>query len=328
MKKQRNIGCIAEKNIYFFEVESKDKKKLKKAFPNAKIIKEPLTEELAKKYKDAEAISTFIYSDLSKKTLSKFKKLKIVVTRSVGYNHIDLAYTDKKKIAVCNVPDYGSHVIAEHAFALLLSSARNVIEGEERTEHDEFVWKGLRGMALRGKTIGVVGTGKIGMHVCRIASLGFQMNVLAYDLHPNQDKAKDYHFTYVDKLDDIWKKSDIITLHTPLFPSTEHMINAKSIRKMKKGVFIINTARGELIDTKALIKGVKSGKIAEAALDVIEHEKNIADHNEILHLKDVIVTPHIAFYADDSMDKMYDESIASIQRLINGEDLIHQVHGR
>jgi len=326
--KKNNLGQIDEALVYFFEVEEKDEAMLKKAFPKAKIIHEALTPKNAEQYKSAHVICTFIYSDLSAKTIESFKDLKLIVTRSVGYNHIDLEVAQKMNAIVCNVPDYGSHVIAEHAFALLLSAARNVIEGEERTEKNQFDWKGLRGIALRGKTLAVVGTGKIGMHVCRIASLGFQMNVLAYDVYPNQDKAKDYHFNYVDSLEELWKKADFISLHTPLFPSTEHMINDKTIRQMKEGVMLINTARGELIDTPALIKGIKSGKIAHAALDVIEHEKNIQKHEAILHLENVIVTPHIAFYADDSIGKMYEESIKSIQELMAGKDIVHQVHGR
>lgn len=325
-KNTQNLLNISENKICFFEVEEKDEKMLKKAFPKAMISKEAFNEKAAKKYKDAQVICTFIYSDLSAKTLSQCKNLKMVITRSVGYNHVDLKWAEKNNIFVCNVPDYGSHVIAEHAFALLLAAARNIVEGEERTQKNQFIWKGLRGMALRGKTLGVVGTGKIGLHTCRIASLGFQMNVIAFDPHPDMEKAKDYHFTYVKTLDEIWKNSDIITLHTPLFPATEHMVNEKSIKKMKDGVILVNTARGELIDTPAFIKAIKSGKIAEAALDVIEHENNIKKHEEILHLKNVIVTPHIAFYADDSIGRMYEDSIDSIHRLLAGQPLIHQVH--
>lgn len=326
-RKKNNTGQIDEALIYFFEVEKSDEIMVKKAFPQAKITSEPLTIKNVKKYKDAQVVCVFIYSDLSAKTIESFTDLKMIVTRSVGYNHINLGVAEKMNTIVCSVPDYGSHVIAEHAFALLLSSARNVIEGEERTEKNQFDRKGLRGIALRGKTLAVIGTGKIGMHVCRIASLGFQMNVLAYDVYPNQDKAKDYHFNYVDSLDDLWKEADFISLHTPLFPTTEHMINEKAIRKMKKGVTIVNTARGELIDTPALIKGVKSGQIAHVALDVIEHETNIQKHEEILHLENVIVTPHIAFYTDDSIGRLYDESIESIQELMTGKDIVHQVHG-
>lgn len=325
--KKTTLGQIDESLVYFFEVEKKDVKMLKNAFPKAKIINEPLTPDNAKKYKKAQVVCTFIYSVLTAETLEALDHLKLIVTRSVGYDHIDLKMAQKMGAIVCNVPDYGSHVIAEHAFALLLSATRNVIEGEERTEKNKFDWKGLRGIAMRGKTLGVVGTGKIGMHVCRIASLGFQMKVLAYDVHPNEDKALDYHFNYVDDLNEIWKQSDFISLHTPLFPSTKHMINSRSIRKMKKGVILVNTARGELIDTPALIKGIKSGKVAEAALDVIEHEKNIQEHEEILHLENVIVTPHIAFYADDSINRMYGESIQSIQQFIEGREIVHQVKG-
>ena len=318
---------IDQKNIFFFEVEDQDKKHVLKNFPKAQIFKKPLSDKLVKKCKNAEILCGMIYSDFSGKNLSKLPNLKLVVTRSVGYDHVDLKWCEKNNIPVCNVPDYGSHVIAEHVFALLLASIRHVLEGEERTEKDKFFWKGLRGIALKGKTLGVIGTGKIGMHVCRIASLGFLMDVIAYDPYPNKDKAMEYHFKYVKSLNDIWKKSDIITLHVPLFPKTKHMINAKTIAKMKDGVVLINTARGGLIDTKALVKAIKAGKFRDVALDVLEHEDNIKKNDEILHLPGVIITPHIAFYADDSVDKMYEEGIGSIKRFLKGQKFIHQVHG-
>ena len=317
----------SQQNIYFFEVEDQDKAHVLKKFPKAKIFKDPFCKKILHKCKDAEILCGMIYSEFSDDNLRHMPNLKMVVTRSVGYDHIDLKWCDKMEIPVCNVPDYGSHVIAEHVFALLLASIRNVLEGEERTEKAKFTWKGLRGIALKGKTMGVIGTGKIGMHVCRIASLGFLMNVIAYDPYPNKDKAADYHFKYVRSLEDIWKKSDIITLHVPLFPETRHMINAKTIAKMKDGVVLINTARGKLIDTKALVKAIKKGKFADVALDVLEHEENIKKNDEIMNLPGVLITPHIAFYADDSVDKMYSEAIDSIKRFCKGEKLIHQVHG-
>jgi len=318
---------IDPKKIYFLDVEDDDCLFVDGKIKGSNITKESFNEKTAEKYKDAEVLSTFITSELSGKNLSKCPNLKLLVTRSVGYNHVDLKWCDENGVKVCNVPDYGAHVIAEHVFALLLASTRHIIEGEERTEDDSFRWQGLRGIALKGKTIGVIGTGKIGLHACRIASLGFLMDVIAYDPHPNKDMAQEYHFDYVDSIDEIWKRSDIITLHTPLFPSTKHMINEESINKMKDGVCLINTARGGLIDTKALVKYVKKGKFGGVALDVIEHEKNLKKDKELLHLPNVIITPHIAFYADDSMGCMYNEAVLSIERFINDEELVHQVIG-
>ena len=318
---------INTKNIYFFEVEDQDAGLVEDKFSEAHILKEPFIEQNADQFEDAEVLCGMVYSDFSAKNLEKCPNLKLIVTRSVGYNHIDLKWAAEKNIPICNVPDYGSHVIAEHVFALLLSSVRNVLEGEDRTEHDDFSYKGLRGMALKGKTLGVVGTGKIGMHVCRIASLGFLMNVIAYDKFPNQDMAMEHHFKYVDSIDEIWKQSDIISLHLPLFPETQHIINAGTIAQMKDGAVLINTARGELIDTPALIEAIKSEKLSHVALDVLEHEKNIKENEEIMHLPGVIITPHIAFYADDSMERMFTEGFQSIERFMKDEKLVHQVHG-
>ncbi|MFH1218386.1 MAG: NAD(P)-dependent oxidoreductase [Candidatus Peregrinibacteria bacterium] len=316
---------IPQTLIHFFEVDPQDKKLITKVFPEAKIHKDPLTPKNIPK--DAEIICVMINSELTAKNLKKIPNLKLIVTRTVGYNHIDLKYAKAQNIPVVNVPDYGSHVIAEHVFALLLASVRNVLEGEEHTNKCKFCWKGFRGMALKGKTIGVVGTGKIGAHVCRIASQGFLMNVIAYDKYPNKRLARKYKFKYVDSLNDIWKKADVISLHVPLFKETEHMINAKTIKKMKDGVVLINTARGGLIDTPALIKAIKKHKFKDVALDVIEHEDNLKKSRQLLTLPGVIITPHIAFYADDSMNKMYEESINSIQRFIKKKKLIHQVEG-
>lgn len=315
--------------IYFFETEKSEEQIVKDAFPKAEILRKPFTSKNASNFKNAEVLCVMIDSKCSAETLRKCPNLKLIVTRTVGYDHIDLKYAAKKGIKVCNVPDYGSHVIAEHVFALLLSSIRNVLQGEARTQHQQFSWKGLKGIALQGKTLGVIGTGKIGLNVCRIGSLGFLMNVIAYDVNRDEEKALENHFKYVDSLDEIWKNSDVISLHVPLFPETKHLINDKTIKKMKDGVVLINTARGGLIDTKALIKAIKSGKFSDVALDVIEHETNIKQDKELLKLPNVIITPHIAFYADDSIICMYKEAIRSMQSYLKkGTSLLHEVQGQ
>lgn len=296
-------------------------------FPQAQISAEALTEKNVDQYTDVEIVCVFIYSQLSADVLAKLPNLKCIVTRSVGYNHIDLAVAQAEGIPVCNVPDYGSHVIAEHVFALLLSSIRCVRSADEKVENCEFDFHGLRGVALKGKTMGVIGTGKIGKNVCRMASMGFLMDTIAYDPYPNKDAARENHFDYVDDVNEIFERADIISLHVPLLPNTEHMINAQTIAQMKDGVVIINTARGGLIDTPALVAGLRSKKIAYAALDVLEHEKNFEMNKDLINTPNVIVTPHIAFYADDSMKTMHEEAAASINRFINGEKLIHRVEG-
>ena len=315
--------------IIFLEVEPIDNSRVRDICPHADIESGVLTEsEIAKKYPDTEVLSTFIYTKISEKLMEQLPKLKLIVTRSVGYNHVDVKAAARRGIFVCNVPDYGSHVIAEHVFAMLLSQLRHVREADEKVEGHDFDFHGLRGNSLKGKTLGVVGTGKIGRQVARIASLGFLMDVVAYDRFQNEDLARELHFKYVDSLEEIWEKSDIISLHLPLFPETTHIVNKKSISNMKEGVVIVNTARGELIDTKALIEGLESGKVKCASLDVLEDEKNPKNqklNERLIALPQVISTPHIAFYSDDAVQKMYESAGRSIHRYLNGEKLVCEI---
>lgn len=317
-----------EKNIYFLEVIDEDKNLIHERFPEAEIINEKLSEEeIIRRCKDAEVLCIFIHSKISKKVIDSLKNLRLVVTRSVGYDHIDLQVAQEKGVTVCNVPDYGSHVISEFVFALLLSGLRHIGEGDERVEKKkDFSFTGLRGVALKGKTLGIIGTGKIGRNVARIASLGFLMNVLAYDAYPNKEIAEEMHFKY-ESLETIWKYSDIISLHCPLLEETKHLINKRSILKMKDGVIIVNTSRGGIIDTKSLVGAIKDKKVSYAFLDVLEHEDNIITDKELINLPGVITTPHIAFYADDSMEKMYEETFTTISEYLLSGKIINKVTG-
>jgi D-lactate dehydrogenase len=317
-----------KENIYFLEVMEEDRSLIYKNFPEAVVINETLSEnEIIKRCKDAEVLCVFIHSKISKKAIDSLKNLKLIITRSVGYDHIDLHTAREKRVTVCNVPDYGSHVISEFVFALLLSGLRHIGEGDERVEKKkDFSFTGLRGIALKGKTLGIIGTGKIGRNVARIASLGFLMNVLAYDAYPNKEMAEELHFKY-ENLENIWKHSDIISLHCPLLEETKHLINKKNISKMKDGVIIVNTSRGGVIDTKALVEAIKSKKVSYAFLDVLEHEENIITDKELINLPGVITTPHIAFYADDSMKKMYEETFATISEYILNGEVLNKIVG-
>ncbi|MCK5472359.1 hydroxyacid dehydrogenase, partial [Candidatus Gracilibacteria bacterium] len=204
-----------QSKIYFFEVEKSDAKCVRKKYPRAVCFSEPFSKKLAKKCVDAEIICGMVHSDFSAEALKLLPHLKLAITRSAGYDHIDLKYAAERKIPVCSVPEYGSHAIAEHVFALLLSSCRNILEGEERTTHDNFSWCGLKGVALKNKTIGVIGTGRIGSQVCRIASDGFLMKVLGFDVYKNPELKKLKNFRYTS-LDNLLRKSDFISLHLPL----------------------------------------------------------------------------------------------------------------
>lgn len=312
------------RSVVFLEVDKEDEVSLRKRFPDAKISSGVLEgKKLIDVCNDAEIISCFIYTQFSKDVINKLPKLKLLCTRSVGYNHIDLQACSERGITVCNVPDYGSHVIAEHVFALLLSTLRHIPEADDRVEAGEFDYHGLRGMALKGKTIGVVGTGKIGTVVVRIAH-GFGMCILAMDPHPQEDLAQMYGVRYVSKAD-LFARSDIITLHVPALKDTKHMLDTKAFAAMRDGVVIVNTARGELIDSDALLSALKSGKVSYALLDVIEHERNFKENKKLIAHPNAITTPHIAFYADDSTRNMYLDCFESIGQWKRGETPEHAV---
>jgi len=312
---------ISENKIYFFEVEEIDRELVAEKYPTANIFAERLSPELIKKCVDAEIVCGMIHSDFSAESLQALPNLKLLITRSAGYDHIDTQFTTNHQISVCFVPDYGSYVIAEHVFALMLASLRNVLKGSARTIQGDFSAKNLRGTALKDKTLGVIGTGRIGSHVCRIASQGFQMNVIGYDPQPNKELEKLNRFRCTENLNEIWRESDIISLHVPLSPSTRHLINTETINKMRDGVTLINTARGGIIDTSALITAIRAGKFKQVALDVIEHETDPQKDAELIHLPNVLTTPHIAFCTDDSVKKMYTESFKSIDQFTHDENL-------
>lgn len=306
--------------ITFLEVDAEDELVVRQRFADAAVVAGILAgEKLVASCKDAEVVSCFIHTQFTKPVLAKLPKLKLLCTRSVGYDHIDLDACRRQGITVCNVPDYGSHVIAEHVFALLLSTLRHIPEGDKRVEGGTFDYHGLRGMALRGKTIGIVGTGKIGRRVAAIAG-GFGMKIVAYDKFP----APELGLTYVS-LNDLLRQSDIITLHVPETKETTHMVDAAAFAAMKEGVILVNTARGSLIDSKALLTALKSGKVAHALLDVLEHEQNFEENRELVGHPKVVATPHIAFYADDAMRSMYADSFLSIDQWMAGNQPEHAV---
>ncbi len=314
--------------IVFLEVLAEDKAAILKTFPRAQVYTKHLSQsELIKEARDAHIISTFIHGEISAQVINSLPNLKLIVTRSVGYDHIDLKAAKEQGVMVCHIADYGSHVISEFVFALLLSGIRHIGAGDLRVEKDkDFSFVGLRGMALKGKTLGIIGTGKIGLNVARIASLGFLMKVIAYDPYPNYEQAENNHFKYV-RLNTVYKQADIISLHCPLLKNTYHLINKKSIALMKNGVVIVNTSRGGIINTPDLTKAIISNKVSYAVLDVLEHEENIKEDKDLINLPQVITTPHIAFYADASMDKMYDLSFKIIKDFINNKQIDGQVQG-
>lgn len=322
--------------IAFFELEPWEKEYISGNLRNCSMqfIDGHLSEDNLNQIKDADAVGIFIYSVMSKKIIDRLENLKLIATLSTGFDHIDLKECRKRKIAVCNVPHYGENTVAEHTFALILSLTRKICKAYERTIKGDFSLDGLRGADLQGKTIGVVGTGSIGLHVIRIAK-GFEMEVIAFDAFKSPKSAKMLGFKYVS-FNDLLKKSDIITLHVPYSKSTHHLIDKKSISKMKKGVIVINTARGAVIETSSLVEGLKSGKVSGAGLDVLEEECFIKEEKQVLsrhflkrsNLKtalqnhilleqdNVIITPHNAFNSHEALHRILDTTILNISSFL------------
>lgn len=280
-------------------------------------------------YADCEILSPFIYSPIQADTMTQFPNLKLIATRSTGYDHIDVQAAQEKGIVVCNVPTYGENTVAEHTFALLLALSRHIPESIERTKRGDFSLIGLQGFDLKGKTIGIIGTGNIGTHAIRMAH-GFEMHILAYSRTQKQELIDQYQVQYVT-LPELYAQSDIVSFHVPENSETHHMLNHTHIPLMKKGVIIINTARGGLIETDALVKALDEGHIGAIGLDVLEEEAIIKEERQLLvkdfqqndlrtalenHLllsrPNVIVTPHNAFNSKEAIYRILDTTIENI----------------
>jgi D-lactate dehydrogenase len=230
-----------------------------------------ISEQNCLRYKDYDAIAVFVWSKLTRDIINALTKLRLILTMSTGYDHIDLEICRKKKITVCNVPNYGENTVAEHTFALILSLSRQLKSAQEWFHHPTKSITELRGFDLYGKTLGVIGAGNIGLHVIRIAR-GFGMNVLAYDTNPQTLLAEILGFKYTS-LNELLKNSDIISLHVPATKQTYHMLDTNEFSQMKKGAILINTARGSVVNTEALLMAIDKGIISGAGLDVIERRR-------------------------------------------------------
>jgi D-lactate dehydrogenase len=318
--------------IVFFETSESEQKKLKEKLSSHELLffMGKLNMENVMEARDCEVVSTFINSPITEEILRNLPNLKLIVTRSTGYDHIDKEACAKRGIVVTNVPAYGARTVAEFAFALMLCVSRKIVDASVRVKAtDGMVFDGLMGFDLFGKTLGVIGTGKIGKNVVNIA-LGFGMNVLMYDMYPDEKFAIEKSVKYVS-LDELYASSDIISLHTPYTPESKHMVNKESILKMKKGMVIINTARGELVDTDALVWGIKEKHIFGAGLDVLEDEKELKDGTYItehtktlmedhmlMHMPQVVVTPHLAFYSKEAIESILDTTVDNITTYASG----------
>jgi D-lactate dehydrogenase len=233
--------------------------------------------------------------------------------QSIGYDHIDLAAAKERGIVVCNVPDYGAHMIAEHAVGLMLAVARNTCIANERYRQiKRFDDTGLGGVELFGKTLGVIGTGRIGQHSIRIGR-GFGMKVVAFDPFPNDSLNVDYL-----PLDDLLTTADFITMHVPLLDSTHHLINAETLAQMKSGAILVNTSRGSVVDAAALKEALFAGKLRGAGLDVLEDERTVyhdfGDAN-------VVITPHLGWYTEEARDRITQITLQNVSAWLAGQPI-------
>jgi D-lactate dehydrogenase len=292
-----------------------------------KFLESKLNMDTVEFAKDCDAVCVFVNDSVTAQVIERLHELgvRLIALRCAGYNNVDLTAAFGK-VHVSHVPAYSPYAVAEHAAALLLTSVRRIHKAYNRTRDFNFSLNGLTGFDLHGKTVGVVGTGRIGrifIDICR----GFGMEVIAYDRFP-----KDDGLTYVT-LDELFSRSDIISLHCPLTDETRHLVNADAIAKMKKGVVLLNTSRGALIDAEALLEGIKSRKIGAACLDVYEEEADIFFEDRSGHIMDdellsrlismpnVIVTSHQAFLTEEALNNIAETTVKNILSCINGDGL-------
>lgn len=284
-----------------------------------------------------DGVCPFVNDDLSRPVIQRLSKngVRIIALRCAGYNNVDLEAAYEMGIVVTRVPSYSPHAIAEHALALILSLNRKIHRSYFRTRDNNFTLNGLLGFDLHGKTAGIIGTGRIGKTLISLLK-GLSMDVIAYDFYPDEQAARDLGFDYVS-LDDIYRRSRIISLHCPLTKETHHMINGASIGKMRDGVMIINTGRGHLIDTKALIAGLKKGKIGAAGLDVYEEEERyfFEDHSDqtmaddvlarLLTFHNVLVTSHQAFFTEEALENIGSTTFKNFDDFFSGRTVENQI---
>lgn len=268
--------------ITFYDSTELDKEQLSNSLSETDHHWEFISDKISLENSNAEAevISVFVTSEVTREMIEKMPKLRLIACRSTGFNNIDLDATKENDVTVVNVPTYGNETVAEFAFTMLLALTRK-LPAILDAEHEQFSPEDLTGSDLHGKVFGVIGTGHIGQKSLKIAN-GFSMKTIAYDAFPNEELEGEIGFNYVE-LDEVLTQSDVVSLHVPLLPSTHHIMNHENLGKMKKGAILINTARGELVDSKALVEFLANDHLGGAAIDVVEGE-SLLNHSEELNI--------------------------------------------
>jgi D-lactate dehydrogenase len=295
-----------------------------------------LSPETAVLAKGAQAVCVFVNDQVNEAVLKELRKLGVglVALRAAGYNNVDLPAAKRLGVEIARVPAYSPEAVAEHAVALMLSLDRHIHQAYARVRQGNFALGGLLGFNLHGRTVGVIGTGRIGTAVVRIMT-GFGCNVLAYDVEPNP-VCQGIGARYVP-LAELFAQSDIITLHCPLTPATRHMIDAQSIAQMKTGVMLINTSRGAIVDTPAVVAAIKNGKIGHLGLDVYEEEATLFFEDEsekvicddvferLLTFPNVLITGHQAFFTHEALTAIAETTLANVTAFEASGKALNQV---
>lgn len=328
--------------ILFYDTKKYDRESFDKILPQYEDIEIEYVEgdisvETARYAAGFEAICAFVSSDLSKEVIEVLANegVKLILMRCAGFNNIDLKAAKKYGITILRVPGYSPEAVAEHAMALALASNRHIHKGYIKVRENNFSLVGLTGLNFHHKTAGIIGTGKIGAAMCKICK-GFGMRVIAYDIYENPD----LDFVEYYDLDTVLKESDLISLHCPLTDESYHMINSKTISKMKGDVVLVNTSRGALIDTKDLIKGIRDHKFHSVGLDVYEEEtENVFENREddilqtsitsrLLSFPNVIVTSHQAFLTEEALEAISYTTLENAKSYMEGriieQNIVHE----
>lgn len=302
-------------------------------------LEERLSPQTVKEAEGCDAICIFVNDDCNRQVVQKLASfgIKAILLRCAGYNNVDLKAAEACGIPVLRVPSYSPSAVAEHAAALLLAINRKIPRAYCRTRDFNFSIHGLMGVGLQGKRAGIIGTGKIGQSFIPILK-GFGMEILAYDAYPNESLCEKYDIAYVD-LNTLLAQSDVISLHCPLTKDTYHMINKETIAQMKQDVILVNTSRGALIDTTALIEGLKSGKLYGVGLDVYEEEDAYFFEDKsgeimyderlayLMTFPNVLITSHQAFFTREAMAAIAKVTLENLQAVATGAALENQVKG-
>ena len=348
--------AVQSRKICFVEVENEAKALFEEAFAEHEVS---FVDRLNRVPDDTEILSVFITEKIDDSFLDDHPLIRLIATRSTGCDHIDLDVCERRGVGVANVGNYGENTVAEHTFALILALSRRLKDSERAVRTGRFSRERLRGFDLRGKTLGVVGAGRVGLHVIRIAA-GFGMRVIAYDEKPHAfySELLDFHYASFEEL---MRKSDVISLHLPLSPTTRHMINREALALCRPGLLLINTARGGLVDSGALIEALDSGQVAGVGLDVLEDERvfrggatqilsekiaervrssvgtmiretsaqrvaefsKLVAHHRLLNRPEVVLTPHVAFNSYEAMERLTGITVENINAYLEGHAVGH-----